>query len=117
MAFSPDGKILLTGSMDGTAKLWELATRQEVRSLEHPPRIFSVAFSPDGKTVATGGGGENAAVRLWDARTGELLRTLAPSRSSTSFFGREIAFSPDGKLIAVADGSDNTVKVWKMEAK
>ena len=56
MAFSPDGKTVITGSEDNTARLWDAATGQPLgQTLTHQGAVHAVAFSPDGKTVITGG--------------------------------------------------------------
>ena len=69
VAFSPDGKTVLTGSWDKTARLWDAATGAPVgEPLAHDDWVSSVAFSPDGRTILTGCYDRTA--RLWDRETG-----------------------------------------------
>ena len=75
VAFSPDGKTVLTGSYDNTACLWNAITGEQLQILTgHTDSINSVAFSPDGKTVLTGSWDNTAC--LWNATTGEHYRYL-----------------------------------------
>ena len=76
VAFSPDGKQVLTSSSDETARLWDVRQREEVLKFTgHTGSLRGAAFSPDGKTVLTGGDDNTA--RLWDAQTGlELKRFI-----------------------------------------
>src|SRR5437763_3156508 len=68
VAFSPDGKQVLTGSFDKTLKLWDTATGKEIKTLSgpkgHQDLILSVAFSPDGNLVASAAADKS--VKLWD---------------------------------------------------
>ena len=81
VAFSPDGKYVLTGSWDGTARLWDAQTGRELQSFTsaYHANIEGVAFSPDGKYVLTGSA-DNAA-RLWDARSGQQLHIFVGHNS------------------------------------
>jgi eukaryotic-like serine/threonine-protein kinase len=105
VAFSPDGRRILTGSNDKTAKIWDAASGRELLTLTgHSDIINSVAFSPDGQRIVTGSNDKTA--KMWDAASGRELLTLT---------GREVinsvAFSPDGQRIATASG-DNTANMW-----
>jgi tetratricopeptide (TPR) repeat protein len=111
VAFSPDGRTLLTGSSlpdgrPGEARLWDAATGWPLGPpLEHSGWVNSVAFSPDGRTLLTGRGDKTA--RLWDAATG---RPLGPPLKHS---GRvvAVAFSPDGRTL-LTGSLDNTVRLW-----
>ena len=67
MAFSPDGKWVLTGVRsyhDQTAKLWDAQTGDEIRTFRHADWVLSAAYSPDGSRVLTGS--EDGTARIWD---------------------------------------------------
>jgi len=107
VAFSPDGKTIVSGS--DKIKLWDVVTGKEIRTLlGHSDSVHSVAFSPDGKTVVSGS--FDRTIKLWDIITGQEICTLL-GHSSTVLF---VAFSPDGKTI-VSCSDDETIKLWDVD--
>jgi WD domain, G-beta repeat len=75
VAFSPNGKLVASGSRDKTVRLSDAATGTERRALKgHSDSVSVVVFSPDGKLVASGSGDKT--VRLWDAATGTERRAF-----------------------------------------
>jgi WD40 repeat protein len=106
VAFSPDGKQIVSGSWDTTLKLWDAATGREIRTFAgHSDWVRSVAFSPDGQQVLSGSGDKT--LKLWDAATGREIRTFSGHSNRVN----SVAFSPDGKQ-ALSGSNDNTLKLW-----
>jgi hypothetical protein len=106
VAFSPDGRLLATGSRDKTAALWDTATGQRTRVLEgHGRTVSSVGISPDGNFVVTGSWDRSAAV--WSAKTGERLRLLEGHGESI----RSVAFARDSRYV-VTGSLDKTAILW-----
>ena len=93
--FSPDGKKIVTGSADKTARIWDAETGKELHKLEgHTDAVLYGNMSPDGKKIGTGG--YNGPVRIWDVESGKELYRLA---------GENATFFPDGEKI-VTNGRD-----------
>jgi WD40 repeat protein len=96
VAFSPDGRQVVSGSYDRTVRLWDAATGTALQTLEsHTDAVTSVAFSPDGRQVVSGS--YDRTVRLWDAATGTALQTLESHTSAV----KSVAFSQDGNLLPI----------------
>jgi WD40 repeat protein/serine/threonine protein kinase len=109
VAFSPDGKLLATGSQFGVLTLWDAATGAELAPLQPSDRgmnwIFCVAFSPDNKLLASGE--RPGTVKLWDMASGKVRLTLKGHTEAVL----ALAFTSDGRTLATG-GDDRTVKLW-----
>jgi WD40 repeat protein len=120
LAFSPDGKRLLTSGNDARVKVWDVATGKRQSQIRGQGSA-RFALSPDGKYLAISWGG-GGALGLWDAKTGQKIRDLGSSTGvvRSIFF---LAFLPDGKTLlsreqsrGVRGGRDvNQVHFWKSE--
>ena len=106
VAYSPDGRRIVTGSADNSARVWDSETGQELFPLTgHSDSVRSVAFSSDGQRIVTGSW--DRTIRVWEAATGRPLRSIVAN-------GKEVfsvAFSPDGQRI-VSGGQEETARVW-----
>ena len=107
-AFSPNGKWVVTASVDNTARVWEAATERELAVLQgHEGVVISAVFSPDGKWVVTASYDNTA--RVWEAATGRELAVLRGHENGVN----SAVFSPDGKWVVTAS-DDNTGRVWEV---
>lgn len=110
LAFSPNGKTLVSGSGDTTIRLWDMANPAAepmiLRGYEYP--VGSVAFSPDGTTLASTSGGDT--IHLWNlADPTSIPTTLRGHKANV----RSIAISPDGAVLA-SSGLDGDIRLWNL---
>ncbi len=111
VAFSSDGKRLVSASFDGTVRVWNVLTGQTAQILQgHGGRVTSARFSPDGRIVVSGG--LDHKVRLWDAASGNALAVLENHDEPVTSVG----VSPNG-LTAYSTGLDGRVSLWSLSRK
>jgi WD40 repeat protein len=114
LAFSADGKRLVSGSRDSTVALWDVTTGERLHHFEgHQGAVMCLAFSPDGKRLASGGS-EDGTLLVWDVATAKRLHRC-PGHDPWVLC---VAYSPDGKTIATGEGSNGTgdtecqIRLW-----
>ncbi|MBL9123547.1 MAG: pre-peptidase C-terminal domain-containing protein [Planctomycetaceae bacterium] len=108
VAWSPDGKLLATGSYDQLVQLWDAASAAPVRQLAgHSGAVFDLAFHPQGTMLASASA--DRTVKLWDVASGQRLDTFSQPLGEMY----AVAFAPDGKRVA-AGGVDNRIRVWQI---
>ncbi len=117
IVFSPNGKYLISGSEDGTARIWTLdgdsdaKIIREAEIIKQPDSINSVAISHDGENLALGN--QNGMVLLWKRKTIAGTRVFSTEKSLPL---EAVAFSPDGNYLA-AGGWKSTIFIWETESK
>ncbi len=105
VVFSPDGDLLASKSRDGTIKIWNVDTKELLRTINTSQR-GQITFNPDGNVLASAGGTDQS-VNLWDPNTGELLRTLEGHNDKVE----TVAFNTDGDILA-SGSIDGWVRLW-----
>ncbi len=107
--FSPDGRRVVTGSWDNTARIWDVDTGRSLLKLEgddgHTKYVNSAVFSSDGSQVVTAS--DDRTIKIWNADSGECNLTLTGHEDRV----RTARFSPDG-LKVLSSSNDNTTRIW-----
>jgi WD40 repeat protein len=109
VAFSHDGRRAVTGSYDGSMRLWDVAAGKELHCFEHPRGpVEGVNMSPDGRLAVSACA--DKIVRVWDLETGKVVRQLQGHTDSPI----GVVFSPDGRRV-LSGSHDHTLRLWDVQ--
>jgi WD40 repeat protein len=109
-SFSPDGRRIVTASLDNTARVWDAESGTAIAVLKgHDDGVNSASFSPDGRRIVTASDDNSA--RVWDAKSGKSIAVLTGHNGAVT----SASFSPDGRRVLTASYSDKTARVWDVE--
>jgi WD40 repeat protein len=117
VAFAPGGQRLITAGPDGSLRLWNTVTGQEVATAAARAGVVrGLAFSPDGRTLAAAG--EDGRIQLWEvAADPDTLRHRATiARAHGGQAVSDVAFAPDSRSFASA-GDDGVIRIWDATTK
>ncbi|MFH0902912.1 MAG: WD40 repeat domain-containing protein, partial [Pseudomonadota bacterium] len=107
VAFTTDGRSLITSGVDGTIRRWNLADKTGTIFGRHDAPVNRLAVSPDGSLLGTPS--DDGTARLWNLATGNVTAVLRGHRGGVE----ALRFSPDSKLAATS-GADGTVRTWEV---
>lgn len=110
VAFSPDGQLLASGSLEKNIYLWNFKTGEQIGILQgHTSYVQSVCFCPDGKYLVSAS--SDSTIRVWDVRKKSCIKVLRGHKDNIS----SVKYCPDGQIIASASG-DGTIRLWDAES-
>ncbi len=120
VAFSPDGRWLVSGTTEGEIRMWDVATGEALAVFAEPTEqenlghISAVAFSPDRALLAAG---TPSQLHLWDVRTGHKIFSVSTvykrGRVTHHDYPRVLVFSPDGAILV--SGHSGTIQLWDVK--
>jgi len=109
VAVTPDGKKVISGSVDGPLKVWDMKSGEALFTLQgHTERINDVVVTPDGRQAISGS--DDKTTRVWNLRTGELIWRLEGHSDKV----RAVVVTQDGSH-AISGSLDKTIKVWNLD--
>ena len=126
VAFSPDGTLLVSGSEDRTAKLWDMQTGGVVKTFSHEDLVYSVSISADNTTIASGSqegtivsgsqetialGSQEGTIYLWNIQTGACHKAIQQED-----WIRHVIFSPKNPQ-TLASVSGGTIQQWNIDGQ
>ncbi|HYM00482.1 MAG TPA: WD40 repeat domain-containing protein, partial [Blastocatellia bacterium] len=110
VAFSRDGKFIVSGGGDRSVRICSVTTHELVQTIEHGEWVNCVAFAPSGQAVASAG--RDGSVKLWQAAGGALLGNVQAHPQNATC----LTFSPDGSWI-ISGGAEGTIRFFNLKQK
>ena len=107
VAFSPDGKLLASGSEDWTIKLWSTHEGRLIKNIKgHSDQVTSISFSPDNKLLASGS--VDSTIKIWSIPDCSLIKTF----DLENVIVNSLVFSPNGEFLAI--GTSKNLQIWSI---
>jgi WD40 repeat protein len=110
LALSPNGRTIVSGSSDGTVRLWNVEMEKVVLKWKgHSDGVESMCWSPDGERVVSGS--LDGTARVWDAKTGEPVQGLKLIKTGHEHVFA-VSYSPEAKMIATGGYDEDGIEIW-----